>query len=268
MKLLPKNNSGQALLLVLLSLAVVLTVALSVVSRSVTDISVATTSENSLRAFSAAEAGLEKALITSGLNESDVSLGNDAAYSVTSVGFGAGAEFIYPATLLAGEDALVWLVSQDGLTRYTGNAFKLCWGNPAAGEKPAIEVSIYYQDPGMKVFRAAYDPDSGRRASNSFSSVGGGGSLGGSEFSACQTVNFGTLPNLEFARVKFLYNTSEAQPLGVAALGSSFPAQGTLIASQGTSGQANRRVEVVQGFAEPSDIFSSAVFGWEGVAKE
>ena len=60
---LPMRESGQALLIVVLSLAVVLTVVLSILARSVTDIKLSTGSEESLRAFSAAEAGIERALI-------------------------------------------------------------------------------------------------------------------------------------------------------------------------------------------------------------
>jgi len=58
-----KNQKGQAVLIVLLSLSVVLIVVMFVVSRSITDISLSTKEENSLRAFSAAEAGIERALV-------------------------------------------------------------------------------------------------------------------------------------------------------------------------------------------------------------
>ena len=51
-------QSGQALLIVLLGMAVVLTMVLSVVSRSVTDIQLTTRDDEALRAFSAAEAGV------------------------------------------------------------------------------------------------------------------------------------------------------------------------------------------------------------------
>ena len=57
MRNLPKIESGQALLLVLLGMAVVLTIVLSILSRSVTDIAVTSREEEALRAFSAAEAG-------------------------------------------------------------------------------------------------------------------------------------------------------------------------------------------------------------------
>jgi len=58
-----KKESGQALLIVLLGMAVILTLVLSIVSRSVTDISLTKKDEESLRAFSAAEAGVEQLLV-------------------------------------------------------------------------------------------------------------------------------------------------------------------------------------------------------------
>jgi len=59
-----RNNSGQALLIILLIMAVALTIGLSVVSRSVTDIRISQEQEESARVFSAAEAGLESLLAT------------------------------------------------------------------------------------------------------------------------------------------------------------------------------------------------------------
>jgi len=56
--------SGQAVLLVVLTLAVVLTLVLSVISRTITDVKITTVEGDSLRAFSAAEAGIERHLAT------------------------------------------------------------------------------------------------------------------------------------------------------------------------------------------------------------
>ena len=58
-----KNQKGQALIIILLVMSVVLTVVLSSVSRSVTEIVVTGYEEDALRAFSAAEAGVEEKLL-------------------------------------------------------------------------------------------------------------------------------------------------------------------------------------------------------------
>src|SRR3990167_8580957 len=55
-------KSGQILILVLLVIVVVLAVGLSVASRNITNLRTATQSEQSQRAFSAAEGGVEKVL--------------------------------------------------------------------------------------------------------------------------------------------------------------------------------------------------------------
>ncbi|MGB9585898.1 MAG: hypothetical protein ACPL7A_00585, partial [Anaerolineales bacterium] len=57
-----KKNSGQALLIILLVMAVGLTIGLAVISRSVTDIRISRQEEESARMFSVAEAGIEEAL--------------------------------------------------------------------------------------------------------------------------------------------------------------------------------------------------------------
>jgi hypothetical protein len=56
------RQSGQVALIILLVMVVVLTVGLSLISHSVTDISISKDEEEAMRAFSAAEAGIEEAL--------------------------------------------------------------------------------------------------------------------------------------------------------------------------------------------------------------
>ena len=57
-----KSELGQALIIILLVMAVGLTMGLAVVSRSVTDIRISQQEEESARAFSAAEAGIRQQL--------------------------------------------------------------------------------------------------------------------------------------------------------------------------------------------------------------
>ncbi len=164
-----RNNreSGQALLLVLLTMAAIVTVILSVASRSVTDISVTTSEEDALRAFSAAEAGIEKALLTntdsSGtavpINPNDTS-DTSVTYSSNIINNTIGTTFQNPSTLKSGETATFWLVSHTnngelscapGLPCYEGGGsrpLKICWGDgpaeAAMAQRPAIEVSVFY----------------------------------------------------------------------------------------------------------------------------
>lgn len=285
MKILPKYNSGQALLLTLFSMAVVLTIALSVISRTITDISVTTGSEDSLRAFSAAEAGVEQAIIA-GVGDSGI-FANNASYTSTVSDFYSGeSEFIYPfGNLSAGESGIIWFVSHDEdgnmqvcnpptIPCYDSTKFDVCWGKPGIGlsAPPAIEVSIFYYDDldaKYRIYRAAIDPNSARRASNNFIDVDSTTcTIDGTSLSYLKTIDVGSgIKNLKFARIRFLYNT-ESQPFGVkASVGSTFPSQGRKIDSQGKAGTSNRRVEVLQGYGELPVPFAHALFSEGGLSQ-
>ena len=70
------SRQGQMLLVVVLTMIVALTVGLSVVSRTITNLRISRQSEESQRAFQAAEAGIEKT-IESG-SPSSIDLTNNA----------------------------------------------------------------------------------------------------------------------------------------------------------------------------------------------
>src|SRR3989339_1641784 len=59
---LPRRQAGQVILILILVMAVALAIGISVIQRSLSDISTSSKVEQSSRAFSAAEAGIEKAL--------------------------------------------------------------------------------------------------------------------------------------------------------------------------------------------------------------
>ena len=183
-----ESSSGQILLLVLLGMAVVLVVALSIVSRSLVDISLTTLDEDSQRAFSAAEAGISKALITgSDLSEA---IGN-ASFSVDVDTLSAGVSAVHPDELVSGESIIFWFVPQNtegaldcsAGNCFEGNKFKICWSNDSSINDftPAIEASIFYDAiPGgdysdVKVVRVTGDANQfARPVDNNFSNVDSG----------------------------------------------------------------------------------------------
>jgi len=293
-------ESGQALVLVLLSLSVVLTVVLFVLARSVTDISTSTEQADSVRAFSAAEAGIEKALIT-GSNYTNVSIGNNALYSVTVSDYSEGqTTFNYPSVLLSGDTMTLWFWShnQDGSLAvsctaaapcFTGNSLKICWGKDSSknGTTPAIEVSVYYETtPGdlstVRIGRGTYDPyKSGRITQNSFADFDGDGcTIDQTTYGFRKTINSLSADlgvpagsRLLFAKIRMLYNTSVGQNIGfdVSSSGSTLPSQGQEIVSTGSAGstgtESNRRVSVFKGW--PEFFFSGiAIFSPTGVVKQ
>ena len=294
LKMMRKYESGQALVLILLSLSVVLTIILYVLSRSVTDISISTHQSDSVRAFSAAEAGVETALITGSGTANSVSIG-DASYSV-NIANAATSAFNFPVAMLSGDTTTLWFVSHksDGSITcdsgfpdcFTGDAVKICWGKPGTSSSdtstPAIEFSVYYEStPGdlstVKIARAAYDPYSARTVSNYF---GSGSSseciIGGTGYAFQNTITLSGLGGIDFnnngllfARIRMLYNTSEAHPIGFST-SSPLPSQGLEIVSTGTSGtgsvQSNRRISVFQGWPE-FPLSGLAVYSPAGVTK-
>ena len=299
MRHLPKNSSGQALLLVLLSMAVVLTIVLSILSRTVTDIAVTSRGEEALRAFSAAEAGVEQALIV-GADIGSTAIG-DASFSADVSGFASGSqEFANPVTLAAGESILFWFVAHDPSTGslvcnvsypcFTGSQFKICWGKPGtpagSATTPAVEISTFYATtPGdygtVRIARQTADANSLRTATNNFSAPDGATcTIGSDSFAFQKTVDlallgvpagsYGVQNGLQFVKVRFLYNTDITHNAGINvnfAGNTLLPSQGLRIESVGKSGEANRKIDVFQGFGEVPPVFDVAVFSVGGITK-
>ncbi len=295
MKKLPKSQSGQTLLLVLLSMAVILTIVLSILSRSITDITITSKEEEALRAFSAAEAGIEKALL-SGIFAPGTFEGSSFSGSISNLAESQAA-LTYPEELVSGDSATIWFIDHDPttgeLTCSTGNCFagssmKVCWGKEgtAAGTSttPAMEISILYDSTpspsgnysDVKIKRLALDPNSGRTGTNKFSSASGICTISGNSFAFSTNVNFtgsglnipcySTAGCLLNAKLRMLYNTS-AQSVGVEVTGDTLPSQGVMVESTGVAGEATRKVEVFQTFGELPPVFDSAIFSPGGLVK-
>lgn len=296
--------SGQALLLVVLVMSVVVVVALSFVSRSVTEISVTNLEEDATRAFSAAEAGVEQALLTGQVGQS-VNIEFPDSNSSVSANIslsGSGDHFNYPQPIVSGDSATFWFVGNDGLGNISCNGncsrpsnIQVCYGAPGTPSDnnvttPAIEVSLFYDSsPGnavgspnnfasVNVVRLTSDPNSTRRLSNNFSSASLGCNVGDRSYAfSTGNVNLNTLGIgctnqagcMLLAKVRMLYgNTSH--PVGIRLIGgpnSNLPPQGRLIDSVGTSGSSTRRVQVFQGFPEPPSVFDSAIFSLNDLTK-
>lgn len=294
-----RRESGQALVIVLLSLAVVLTLVLFVLARSTTDIAVSSRSEEATRAFSAAEAGVESSLV---IGAGGVGSFENASYKANVTNFAEGqTEFNYPTQLMSGDSMTLWFTGHDadGNTVcnatdkrcFTGSQIKVCWGNagtdPGSGTTPAIEGNIFYEaTPGnrgtVKIARLTADPYGGRNPANNFSSPDGGGcTIGGVAYSFQKTISFsafgipasvyGTANGLQFARFRIFYNSDVAHAIGVTEAGCSdciaFPSQGLDILSTGTAGESNRSVKVFQSWPEAPSVFDYAIYSGTGLTK-
>jgi len=288
---------GQALLVVLLSMSVVLAVVLSSVSKSVTDITITTYEEDSLRAFSAAEAGIEEALLESVVpgdtipeTKLDASDPADPRYEAEVNDPDAGGTFEYPDKLTSGEVGTFWFVSHDnngnmlcaGETCTSTNKLEICWTNEE-DKKPAVEIAFYYDKTGnsytindyssLEVKRFNFDPISSRATSRNFIAASNSCDIGdqyafstGSYFNQLKTRVDGCVQGaskcLIAARVRMLDNGDVGQKMSLKVRGGGavLPPQGVLISSTGTSGDSTRKVTVLQGYPEPPNVFEGVLF--------
>jgi hypothetical protein len=293
-----KYSSGQAVLVVLLSLSVALVIVLSVVSRSITDIGVSSKNEESTRAFSAAEAGVEQALIV-GSDIGETTIGS-ASFRVSVENFAMGTQtFIYPQDLVSGNSAFFWLVNHDDSGNiicdsarrpcFRGRDLSVCWGQTGASPSPAVEISIFYDTtpgptpPGnyadVRIARITADPDGARSATNHFGGTDGTCTLGSESFSYRKNINLASLGvpaavynanpgyGLLYLKVRMLYNTAPDR-VALSVGGSSIiPSQGKSIESVGNAGDATRKLNVFQSYGNIPPIFDSAVFTLGGLTK-
>jgi hypothetical protein len=248
-------------------MAVVLTVGLSLISRTTTDIKISRQQEESARAFSAAEAGIEELLKTGSAGVPIQSTLESGAQFFANVPTATGqTEYTFPEEIAPGESATLWLATHDAGGSLTAPyypasaAFNLCWSSGA------VEVSVYYQQGSEhKVARAAFDAVPGR--GNNFASPDGGSCLG---FANKKMVKFADLgvpggATLLFVNLKPYYGAAK---IGVEAqAGSVFSAQGREIVSTGTLGQITRKVKVVQGWPAPPAVFDYPLFSGGDLAK-
>lgn len=299
MKRLPKN-SGQALLVVLLIMAVALTVGLAVTSRTVTDIEISEQTEEAARAFSAAEAGIEEALVGIGTTFGGGWTEEGVSYSSTKTSLGKDAnEYLFPEASQEDEVRTLWLADYDDLSKkYDYNQLQIFWAN--SGTTPALEVTIYYQTGSdYKIIRYALDPlDPFARSSdpdNKFCRPDGtncvgifkegvGNPLGFDQgsfsivgknvrYKAILDLSAASSGKLLFARFRFLYLSSgQTQALGVKVAGSgtglgNFPSQGVKIESTGQAGTSTRKVEVVRMHPAPPGIFDFLLYSESDLVK-
>lgn len=296
------SQKGQIILLLILVMTVALAIGLSVVQKSLVDISTASKVEQSSRAFSAAEAGIEKALKSNtnatcancqNFTESSSQIANiddrvqippTPALNTQQVGLE------YPP--LAKEDvAHFWLADPTTTTEFympaskaAGRGIEIYWGNPNA-EKAAIAVKVIYYD-GSKYTTAAYhfDSDGSRTPNNGFTDASGN----------CTTHNINTTSGtnrsfyckgiigsftspsfpssgLMLLRAKLLYN-STSQPIAVRGYGTcgkdcSLPPQAREIISTGVSGETQRRVKLFLLDKVVPPYFDYAIFSAGEISK-
>lgn len=292
-----KKQSGQVILGLILVMVVALGIGLSIVQRSLIDVSTSTKVEQSSRAFSAAEAGIEQAISgdTSGVDFSNNSRTIEVTDSdlIPCVPGASGCDkavtqkqdaLEYPP-LAREEVAHVWLADFNSTSNppppfYTQPELDIYWGN--SEEKTAIELTIvYYEANAYKSKKWFIDASDNE---NNFDKVScTGGYVLRDDTYTCKVrlgdvvgypsiTGNGPLPaNLMLIRARLLYN-SISQPLAVqstriCATGCAIPPQARIFTSTGVSGETQRKVRVFQVSKVVPPYFDFAIFSTGGIIK-
>lgn len=269
-------RAGQALILVLLLLSVIITIGLAISSRSVTEVGISATQEESAQALAAAEAGIEGALSGTIITGIPVTVG--------STQYGVGSQAVFSGGIKAGEAVTLFLTpykddgSFDTALSYSGTRATVCW--QATGATPALEAIMYYQNStGKFASRNVYDP--GNEIPGAIPVDAGVSGCPSGTYAHKKVINFplavnagglGVQPSattkLLFLRLKPYYSGVTAVVIGVANDGiTQFPAQGQLVTSTGQVGQTSRRVQVINRYPDPLPYLDNAVFSGGSLSK-
>ena len=238
-----RSENGQMLLVVVLTMIVALTVGLSVVSRTITNLRISRQSEESQRAFQAAEAGVEQAL-QSATDVSSLVFSNNAKYS-TTITNPQGTNFLLNGGELVdqGTGIDLWTSEYPDFANPVSSNVTIYWSTvnqnsciSTGGElvRSALEVAVLSgstTNPSLNkyVFDSCGRIDGAGNASS-------GGSVAGVTFNYAATI---PVSNGLIMRLIPIYNSTKVGVTSSVAL----PPQGTIIESVGESGETVRRVQ-------------------------
>lgn len=281
-KLFFNSQSGQVVLILLLIMVVGLTVGLAVLGRSVTSVKISTAEEDSQKAFYAAEAGLEEALVRTSLAPFTGNV-TGASYNVSVTAENPSIYKFNDNTIQKDDTQTLWLsehttdgtaVADPSSSDYPINqTVDVCWKNPGSGDIPAMEVIILAQTKSNKkyaVLRGVYDPDSSRYGTNKFEYVSG---TPCTDYNYGKTLIFGaggfglntSTQRVIALRLRPLYNSApiavQAQS-GCAPTPCLLPTQDRTIDSTGQVSGVNiqRKVRVKRSYASLPPIFDFVLF--------
>lgn len=274
-----RRDKGQIVLILVLITVVGLTIGLSLVSRTITDIRMSSQIEQSSRAFSAAEAGIETAL------RSNVSIGPtgtvnlegaSANYSVETIGDDMD-DIELPLTEV-GSNQTIWLIghNSDGSIAENGQSYPLdstieiCFNN-LDNAKPSILVTIFYKEgTEYKIAKKAFNTETRDNNLDMAESLGpfcdGKQNnrviiLPTSDTDNPNTWDFGInnapLTKLLFLRLNPIYESTSftIRP------SSDLPLQGKIITSIGqTEANVIRKIQVFQGYSILPGLLDFSLF--------
>lgn len=249
---------GQAVVIVVVGMVIALTIGLSIAARSIINLQTTTEEEISQRAFSAAEAGIERALIDN-QELTDVELDDNATIKEVSINTLDQDSLLLNdgIPVLANDPIDIWLSTYPDYVSPRSGTVNIYWGSTTDCNEAAIEiVAITGSKASPSVSKAAYDPCVARRGTNGLSAPLSGGTVAGVALSnqASVTVTSGLL-----IRVIPLYHNTTLGVIATPPL--DLPPQGFRIESIGQSGSTQRKITVYRGFPKiPYEFFPTVLF--------
>lgn len=278
-----RNQRGQVVLILILVMTVALAIGISVIQRSLSDISTSSKVEQSSRAFSAAEAGIENKLSKGTDSVSFTENGSSATVSGGSLipavpAAGNRQDPLEYPPLAKEEVAHVWLIndindtSNPPIDGYKQSTLDVYWGNSTT-DFAALELTMVYYSSGQYQARKWYlDNSSAGRSANNFDQITctGGYTLPGYQCKKTLGDNSGLnngpllTSGLKLIRARLLYNKT-SQPFAVQAVNTCGPdcsitPQARILISTGTSGTTQRKVRLFQVLKVVPPYFDFAIF--------
>lgn len=261
---------GQILLIVVLVMVTALTIGLSVAARTITNIRTTEEAENSEKAFSAAEAGVERAL-TNGQPVSG-NFPNSSSYN-TIIRDVSGVELLLNngVPLLKDDSYDVLLSNYPGytsprsltMTLYWGQAGDTCTASEVTNTAAALEIVVLSGTlANPQITRYPVDPCSARSLSNRFEFIApAGGVVSGKTYAYRKTI---TVNSGLFVRIIPLYAPTNMGVRGCTAVNTNciaLPSQGSVVESVGTVDTTQRKLVSFRKFPKlPTELFPYSFF--------
>ncbi|MCM8787836.1 MAG: pilus assembly PilX N-terminal domain-containing protein [Candidatus Omnitrophica bacterium] len=243
-----ENKKGQIALIIVLIMIVVLTIGLALISRSLTDIKISEDEKESLRAFSAAEAGIEEALRNIGAYS-----GGETTIQVEDTNVTIKVEETGEGTQLTLEHGEVMnILLPDGPPSEL-NSLKIYWtllaNNEENSNPAAVEIAVYKND--FSFNRFAYN-GYGSSRDNNFDEAGSG------EEGFRSLANISLSSQVRLVRIRPFYNRATVR---VNSNSGNLPVQVYNITSTATYGEEKiSRVEVARTVPVLPPIFDYVLF--------
>lgn len=238
------------LLVVVLAMIVALTVGLSVVSRTITNLRISRQNEESQRAFKAAEAGIEQALQPTGGVQDTQGFSNNAGYDITIMN-PEGASFLLNGGELVDQStgADLWLSKYPDFTDPVSANVTIYWstvdqndcGNTNEKSVSALEVAML-SGPVENPLLTKSVFDSCARIDGAINAPNGSFSVEGVYFNYAATIE---VSSGLIMRIIPVYNSTKIGIKSANDVGEDvpLPPQGTMIESVGESGETVRKVQ-------------------------